>query len=75
MNNAAIAYDPKPIQARVLVVQPVDRPEPLDLRTSWADLRKYGNLEVSDIPGAHASMFEDPHVAALARCIGLETCR
>ena len=24
--NAAIAYDPKPIQARVLVVQPVDHP-------------------------------------------------
>jgi thioesterase domain-containing protein len=68
--NAAIAYDPKPLQARVLVVQPVDRPEALDLRTSWAHLRKHGNVEVSDIPGTHASMFEEPHVAALARCIG-----
>ena len=70
LNNAAIAYDPKPIQARVLVVQPVDHPEALDLRTSWANLRKYGNLEVGDIPGTHASMFEEPHVASLARCIG-----
>jgi amino acid adenylation domain-containing protein len=70
LDRAAHAYDPKPIQARVLVVQPVDRPEALDLRTSWADLRKYGNLEVSDIPGTHATMFEEPHVAALARCIG-----
>jgi amino acid adenylation domain-containing protein len=69
LNNAAIAYDPKPIQARVLVVQPVDHPEALDLRTSWAELRKFGNLEVSDIPGTHASMFEQPHVAALAWCI------
>jgi amino acid adenylation domain-containing protein len=67
--DAAVAYDPKPIQARVLVVQPVDHPEALDLRTSWAYLRKHGNLEVSDIPGTHASMFEEPHVAALARCI------
>jgi amino acid adenylation domain-containing protein len=70
LNNAAIAYDPKPIPARVLVVQPVDRPEALDLRTSWAALRKHGNVEVSDISGTHASMFEEPHVAALARCIG-----
>jgi len=54
----------------VLVVQPVDPPEALDLRTSWADLRSHGNVEVSDIPGTHASMFEEPHVAALARCIG-----
>ena len=70
LNNAALAYDPKPIPARVLVVQPVDYPEALDLRTSWADLRKRGNVEVSDIPGTHASMFEEPHVVALARCIG-----
>ena len=69
LNSAAHAYDPKPIQTRVLVVQPVDRPEALDLRTSWADLRQYGNLEVSDIPGTHASMFDEPHVASLARCI------
>jgi len=68
--NAAIVYDPKPIRARVLVVQPVDHPEALDQRTSWADLRKYGNLEVSDIPGTHASLFVEPQVAALARCIG-----
>lgn len=67
--NAAIAYDPKPIQARVLVVQPVDHPAALDLRTSWAELSKYGNLEVSDIPGTHASVFEEPRVATLARCI------
>jgi thioesterase domain-containing protein len=54
----------------VLVVQSVDHPEALDLRTSWADLRSHGNVGVSDIPGTHASMFEEAHVAALARCIG-----
>ncbi len=67
--DAAVSYDPKPIQARVLVVQPMDHPDALDLRTSWADLRKHGNLEVSDIAGTHAPMFEEPHVAAWAKCI------
>lgn len=69
LEAAAIAYDPQPIPARVLVAQPVDRPGALDLRTSWADLRKRGNVEVRDIPGDHLSMFEGPNAAALARCI------
>jgi amino acid adenylation domain-containing protein len=66
---AAAVYDPGPISARVLVLQPVDRPEALDLRASWAELMKPGNLEVRDIPGDHLSMFAEPNVAALAKCI------
>jgi thioesterase domain-containing protein len=69
LNAAAIAYRPKPIPARVLAVQSVDRPEIWDLRESWSDYIQLGNLDVRDVPGDHLTMFEEPNVRNLARCI------
>ena len=69
LNSAAISYDPKPIAARVLALQPADRPEIRDLRASWAHLMKHGSIEVRDIPGDHVSMLDEPNVSALAKCI------
>ena len=66
---AAIAYRPKPIKARVLALQPAERPHARDLEQSWAAYLKHGNIEVRDVPGHHLTMFEEPHVKTLARCI------
>jgi amino acid adenylation domain-containing protein len=69
LNAAVINYDPKPIQTRVLAVQPVEHPEIWNLREGWASHIEKGNFEVRDVPGNHATMFEPPHVTALASCI------
>jgi thioesterase domain-containing protein len=66
---AAIAYRPRPIQARVLALEPAERPRVRDLEQSWAEHRKHGNIEVRDVPGDHLTMFEEPHVQALAKRI------
>jgi len=66
---AAIAYRPQPIRARVLALEPADRPRARDLKQSWAAHIQQGTLEVRDVPGDHLSMFEQPHVQALAKCI------
>jgi thioesterase domain-containing protein/acyl carrier protein len=66
---AAIAYRPPLIRARVLALQPADRPHARDLGESWAQHIKHGNIQVRDVPGDHLSMFEEPHVKALSRCI------
>jgi thioesterase domain-containing protein len=69
LGNAAGAYRPKPIRARVLAVQPSERPDARDLNVSWARQIEGGEFEVRDVPGDHSSMFEEPHVAALALCL------
>ncbi len=69
LNAAAIAYHPRPIPARVLAIQPSDHPEIWDLRESWSQYIQLGNLEVRDVPGDHLTMFEEPNVRTLARCI------
>jgi amino acid adenylation domain-containing protein len=69
MLPAAINYRPEPIGARVLAVQPVDRPHARDLEQSWSEYLKHGNIEIRDVPGDHLTMFEQPHVKALAKCI------
>ena len=66
---AIMGYDPQPIQARVLVYQPADRPAVWDLRKSWAPHLHHANFEVHDVPGNHLSMFEEPHVGGLAENI------
>jgi thioesterase domain-containing protein len=69
LGNAAGAYRPKPIRARVLAVQPSERPDARELKVSWARQIEEGEFEVRDVPGDHLSMFEEPHVAALALCL------
>jgi amino acid adenylation domain-containing protein len=66
---AAVAYRPGPVQARVLAIQPAARPQVRDMEQSWAEHLKQGNIEVRDVPGDHLTMFEEPHVIALAKCI------
>ena len=66
---AAIAYRPKNIRARVLALQPADRPHARDLEQSWAEYIKQGSIEVRDVPGDHLTMFEQPHVEVLAKSI------
>ena len=69
LDPAAIAYDPRPISAPVLHIQPADRPQVRDLRVSWASFLSQGNLEIRDVPGDHVSILMEPHVGAIARCI------
>jgi thioesterase domain-containing protein/acyl carrier protein len=69
LSRAAIGYDPKPIAARVLDIQPLEHPEIWNLRESWAPHLKEGNFEIREVPGDHVTMLEEPHVAALAACI------
>jgi thioesterase domain-containing protein len=69
LDPAAIAYDPKPISAPVLHIQPVERPQGRDLRVSWASFLSQGNLEIRDVPGDHVSILMEPQVGAIARCI------
>jgi thioesterase domain-containing protein len=69
MLAAALNYQPKPIRARVLAVQPEERPRIHDLRVSWANFLKQGNFEIRDVPGDHLTMFGEPRVGALAACI------
>ncbi len=66
---AAIAYCPQPIRARVLSLQPADRPHARDLEQSWANHLKHGNMEIRNVPGDHLTMFEQPHVKTLAKAI------
>jgi thioesterase domain-containing protein len=69
LEAAAIAYRPPLIRARVLALQPADRPQARDLERSWAEYLKHGSFQVRDAPGDHITMFEEPHVKALANCI------
>ena len=69
MYLAAVAYKPKPIGARVLALQPAERPEVRDLSVSWAPHIELGSFEVRDVPGDHFTMFEEPNVGAIAKCI------
>jgi amino acid adenylation domain-containing protein len=69
LNTAVTHYDPKPIPARVLAVQPTEHPEIWNLYESWAPHIARGEFEVREVSGDHLTMFEEPNVAALARCI------
>jgi amino acid adenylation domain-containing protein len=67
--TAAVNYQPKPIAARVLSVQPAERPQIRSLHASWAGFLDRGNFEIRDVPGDHLTMFEEPKVEGLAACI------
>jgi thioesterase domain-containing protein len=69
MDAAAYAYRPKPLDARVLAVQPAERPSIRNLEPSWLQQIVRGNFEVREVPGNHFTIFEEPHVASLAKCI------
>lgn len=69
LHTAATTYNPKPIPARVLALQPNERPAIWDLRESWAAHLQQSNFEVRDVPGDHVTMLAEPHVAAVAACI------
>jgi amino acid adenylation domain-containing protein len=69
MESAALAYDPPPISAPVLHIEPAERPSVRDLRASWAKFLAAGNLEIRDVPGDHISSLMEPHVGAIAKAI------
>ncbi len=73
ISNAAAVYDPKPIAARVLALQPAERPTTWDLHQSWKQIMKFsvkgGGFEVRNVPGDHLTLLQEPNVAKLAACI------
>jgi thioesterase domain-containing protein/acyl carrier protein len=66
---AAMIYRPPMIGVRVLAIQPAERPDIRDLRTSWAAYLSQGNIQICDAPGNHLTMFQEPHVQTLASVI------
>jgi amino acid adenylation domain-containing protein len=68
MNLAADNYAPKPLDGRVALIRPSDRPQVPDLKCGWEQV--LGNrLEVYDVGGDHISMFLESNVESLAVCL------
>jgi thioesterase domain-containing protein len=65
---AALRYIPKPVDARIAVIRPSDRPEVPDLKIGWEQVLG-DRLDVYDVAGDHTSMFLEPHVEGLAACL------
>ncbi len=75
-HRAARAYEPRPYPGRLVVFRASQVPDWLGVRfddpaLGWGDLVARG-AEVLHVPGAHLSLFDGPHVAALAEA--LRTC-
>ncbi len=69
LHRAVRTYRPRPLGARVLAVQPLERPGFWNLRESWATHIAQGSLEVRDVPGDHETMLAEPNVTAVASAI------
>jgi len=57
-------YEPPVYAGDVALFQPTLQRETLDFRPGWAE-RVDGELHACDVPGTHATMFEEPHVRTL----------
>jgi len=67
LHIATSNYFPPPYPGRVAILQAAERPRGphWDLQSGWREVIQ-GHLEVCDIPGGHAGMFQEPHVQVMA---------